>query len=658
MSSAAYYGQRTGGYEAGASERETCRFSASTGRPWLSTRDAQDWSESYQGLSQPHAVQRQQYQPPSQSSTQSRHSTSNSYSASASRQSRPATPGSTRSGLMTAATSVSGDAQSMVLHSLQLPGLISPKGGNLADFAAQLTCLFWFESPKVLEAAETIKSVPSDMATPALSSHALPTEPFRKWVSSVLTTTQVTQNVILLALLFVYRLKMTNPSVRGRPGSEYRLLTVALMLGNKFLDDNTYTNKTWAEVSGISVQDIHVMEVEFLSNMRYALLASSEQWDEWLDKLSSYHVFCERVAKGPSPSLRPVPSPTFVVPSPTGGRGLSPIVSPTACQSAQHSFPPARGNRPYSSPSLPPNPLPMMYTEAATNVVSPLHQRPDFGVMSGRKRSWDEQLAEPPTKRSYRAPQTPVKTGPDARRLPVPALTLNTNYQTPINQGPYSGTGYSIPQSAPFPVSLPPIEPGTRAMSTVYAPPPPPTTVGWAPASTATAINSNMSHQAMCPASLITPTNQFPPTTQYPPTTTAAFGTSAKRLSPINTLTPASAYNGSSPLHEYPANSGFHTPITHSPSIYLQQRNSPYKPIRHVRTLLNPPPPLSLQSYQLPAIPPSQMHYQPIGRRNDQRTGIVPEYRMHDAYNRHGGMPVAQSSAGQPSHHRLNNLMD
>ena len=40
------------------------------------------------------------------------------------------------------------------------------------------------------------------------------------------------------------------------------------------LDDNTYTNKTWAEVSGITVKEIHVMEVEFLSNMRYSLLVS------------------------------------------------------------------------------------------------------------------------------------------------------------------------------------------------------------------------------------------------------------------------------------------------------------------------------------------------------------------------------------------------
>lgn len=45
--------------------------------------------------------------------------------------------------------------------------------------------------------------------------------------------TQVTQNVIILALMFIYRLKKLNPGVKGKVGSEFRLLTVALMLGNK-----------------------------------------------------------------------------------------------------------------------------------------------------------------------------------------------------------------------------------------------------------------------------------------------------------------------------------------------------------------------------------------------------------------------------------------
>lgn len=69
-------------------------------------------------------------------------------------------------------------------------------------------------------------------ATP-LVPDALPTTGFRKWVTTILSTTQVTQNVVLLALLFIYRLKQLNPTVKGKPGSEFRLLTVALMLGNK-----------------------------------------------------------------------------------------------------------------------------------------------------------------------------------------------------------------------------------------------------------------------------------------------------------------------------------------------------------------------------------------------------------------------------------------
>lgn len=68
---------------------------------------------------------------------------------------------------------------------------------------------------------------------PALGSDAMPSTGFRKWAATILSTTQVTPNVILLALLFIYRLKRINPNVKGKAGSEFRLLTVALMLGNK-----------------------------------------------------------------------------------------------------------------------------------------------------------------------------------------------------------------------------------------------------------------------------------------------------------------------------------------------------------------------------------------------------------------------------------------
>jgi hypothetical protein len=66
-----------------------------------------------------------------------------------------------------------------------------------------------------------------------LSKYSTTIDTFKKWVHGILTTTQVTSNVVLLALLFIYRLKKKISAIKGRPGSEFRLLTVALMLGNK-----------------------------------------------------------------------------------------------------------------------------------------------------------------------------------------------------------------------------------------------------------------------------------------------------------------------------------------------------------------------------------------------------------------------------------------
>lgn len=95
----------------------------------------------------------------------------------------------------------------------------------------QITCLFWFETTETLSKAEQWS--PSSSPLKPLREEAVPGSGFKKWVVTILSTTQVTKNVILLALLFIYRLKKANHEVKGRSGSEYRLMTVALMLGNK-----------------------------------------------------------------------------------------------------------------------------------------------------------------------------------------------------------------------------------------------------------------------------------------------------------------------------------------------------------------------------------------------------------------------------------------
>ncbi|KAF5664146.1 meiotically up-regulated 80 [Fusarium heterosporum] len=529
---------------------------------------------------------------------------------------KPSTPPSSSS------TMKKDDSESLVYHSLQIPKCISPSGGNLADFAAQMTCLFWFESIDELKQAESIRTRDPNAPIPRLPSLAKPYDQFRKWVYSVLSTTQVTQNVILLALLFIYRLKMSTPQIKGRAGSEYRLLTVALMLGNKFLDDNTYTNKTWAEVSCFNVQEIHVMEVEFLSNMRYNLVATKEQWEDWLDKLACFHEYYERAVRLPESPVH--------IPSPTNKTYRSPVASPTGVMQPTVNLPPTPAVTNNYSPTSSHS---QNWNAYQSNTVSPLATKPSLQFPVSRKRSPEGEILEHPAKRL-----APPQRGPgpamvhvvqprsngivEPARLPVPHLSVMTGQpQTHSSLTPFNNANVNInvngysqntqQMAQPVHVSLPPLQTGMRAMSTVYTSTP---TGMVQKQSLPTATGVTMA-QAGFPSQA--PVNFGTPTKQHSPGRLGAFNSS-----PL-----AEAYGQASAIHTPMT----HTPISNSPSVYLQQRHSPYKPVRHVNTLLYPPPSASLEQYHLSVpVPPTQMHYQPLGRRNDLRTGIVPEFVVYD----------------------------
>jgi len=65
------------------------------------------------------------------------------------------------------------------------------------------------------------------------------------------------------------------------------------------------------------------------------------------------------------------------------------------------------------------------------------------------------------------------------------------------------------------------------------------------------------------------------------------------------------------------------TPVyPHSPTWILGNRDSPYRPVRSVNTLLVPPPTNAPQPQQLGY---DQMHYQPLTKsRSEYKTGVVP----------------------------------
>lgn len=96
----------------------------------------------------------------------------------------------------------------------------------------------------------------------------------RKWVHQVLSATRLPSSTILLAFDYLseHMRNIQSPyAVEAGEDELQRLLTTALILGSKFLDDNTFINKSWAEVSNIDVNTLNWMELEWLKEINFRL---------------------------------------------------------------------------------------------------------------------------------------------------------------------------------------------------------------------------------------------------------------------------------------------------------------------------------------------------------------------------------------------------
>ncbi|KAJ3735949.1 cyclin-domain-containing protein [Lentinula guzmanii] len=156
----------------------------------------------------------------------------------------------------------------------------------IAEKTCEMICYLWFTTPP--SDSNTTSSFSSPLfnrpnSATTLQLVASPT--FVSFMQKLLETTQVSQSVIVLSLHYIYRLKERNRFTPAQAGSEFRIAVAGLMMANKFLDDNTYTNKTWSDVSGIELTEINRMEREFLMGVDCNLYVDKPTYESWLNLL-------------------------------------------------------------------------------------------------------------------------------------------------------------------------------------------------------------------------------------------------------------------------------------------------------------------------------------------------------------------------------------
>lgn len=128
----------------------------------------------------------------------------------------------------------------------------------------------------------------AEMATNVVIPNTMASPSFRKFVSGILSSTRLPKSTILLGMNYLAKRVNTlkaNNAYHANDAEVWRMLTVSLILASKFLDDNTFQNRSWAEVSGIAVSELNKLEKAWLeqcSFLLYVNLDYSHDYNAWI----------------------------------------------------------------------------------------------------------------------------------------------------------------------------------------------------------------------------------------------------------------------------------------------------------------------------------------------------------------------------------------
>lgn len=136
---------------------------------------------------------------------------------------------------------------------------------------------------EIKDMAEFLTSMALGIMKPNSEAH----DAFKAFASQVLSATRLPKATVVLSLVYLSkRWAMADLEAEKSSGYIYRMSVVSLLLANKFHDDNTFTNRSWSQATGIAVGELTTLEADWLQKIAWSLHLDQQDlkgWHRWND---------------------------------------------------------------------------------------------------------------------------------------------------------------------------------------------------------------------------------------------------------------------------------------------------------------------------------------------------------------------------------------
>jgi len=160
---------------------------------------------------------------------------------------------------------------------------------------------------EIEDMAEFVTSMAIGIILPGNQSQQTVTS-FKKFVFTILQSTRLPSSTVILSLDYLSHRMNNCPPTNQQKGSGqlYRLVTISLLLASKFLDDNTFQNRSWADVTGLPVSELNALEADWLSAIGWQLHVARPGYTGFDSWKASWDSFISQKQVVHAPVLAPI----------------------------------------------------------------------------------------------------------------------------------------------------------------------------------------------------------------------------------------------------------------------------------------------------------------------------------------------------------------
>ena len=135
---------------------------------------------------------------------------------------------------------------------------------------------------------ENYKEIIRDQSRQVFSANIIPSISIKDYLIRIQTYSNIERSTLIISLIYIDRF-CNKAKVTLTHYNIHRILFSSILMGVKFNEDNFYDNKYYAQIAGVKVKELKILEYHFIKLLNCELFVGRDLYDKYEAYLKNFN---------------------------------------------------------------------------------------------------------------------------------------------------------------------------------------------------------------------------------------------------------------------------------------------------------------------------------------------------------------------------------